>query len=115
MGRRGFLGAAASLAAGSVFASQGSPALAQAPASGSRAATHISGRRKLGALDVSSVGLGVQNMSRTYQTTVPYRPEMITIIPTAFDRGITFFDAAEALWPARSRTHPRRSHSPVPR
>ncbi len=99
MGRRGFLGAAASLAAGSVLASQGSPALAQAPASGSNPATHVSGRRKLGALDVSSVGLGVQNMSRTYQTTVPYRPEMITVIRTAFDRGVTFFDAAEAYGP----------------
>ena len=31
----------------------------------------LDGRRKLGSLEVSSVGLGVQNMSRTYQTTVP--------------------------------------------
>jgi aryl-alcohol dehydrogenase-like predicted oxidoreductase len=57
------------------------------------------GRRRLGKLEVSSVGLGVQNMSRTYQTTVPYRPEMINIIRTAFDRGVTFFDAAEAYGP----------------
>ena len=57
------------------------------------------GRRKLGALEVSSVGLGVQNMSRTYQTTIPTRPEMINIIRTAFDRGVTFFDAAEAYGP----------------
>ena len=99
MGRRGFLGAAASLAAGSILAGQGSQASGQTPASASSAATHVSGRRKLGALDVSSVGLGVQNMSRTYQTTVPYRPEMITIIRTAFDRGVTFFDAAEAYGP----------------
>jgi predicted oxidoreductase len=45
---------------------------------------------------VFSVGIGVQNMSRTYQTTVPNRPEMINIIRTAFDRGVTFYDAAEA-------------------
>ena len=57
------------------------------------------GRRKLGRLDVSSVGLGVQNMSRTYQTTVPGRPEMLNIIRTAFDRGVTFYDAAEAYGP----------------
>jgi aryl-alcohol dehydrogenase-like predicted oxidoreductase len=38
-------------------------------------------------------------MSRTYQTTVPHRPEMINIIRTAFDRGVTFFDAAEAYGP----------------
>jgi aryl-alcohol dehydrogenase-like predicted oxidoreductase len=57
------------------------------------------GRRRLGALEVSSIGLGVQNMSRTYQTTVPYRPEMINIIRTAHDLGVTFFDAAEAYGP----------------
>lgn len=58
------------------------------------------GRRKLGGtLEVSSVGLGVQNMSRTYQTTIPSRPEMINIIRTAFDHGVTLFDAAEAYGP----------------
>ncbi|MET0752788.1 MAG: aldo/keto reductase [Pyrinomonadaceae bacterium] len=57
------------------------------------------GRRKLGKLEVSSIGLGVQNMSRKYETTVPYRPEMINIIRAAFDRGVTFFDAAEAYGP----------------
>ena len=58
-----------------------------------------SGRRKLGKLEVSSVGLGVQNMSRKYETTVPYRPEMINIIRNAFDSGVTFFDTAEAYGP----------------
>jgi aryl-alcohol dehydrogenase-like predicted oxidoreductase len=50
-------------------------------------------------LEVSSIGLGVQNVSRKYGTTVPYRPEMIAIIRAAFDRGVTFFDAAEAYGP----------------
>ena len=45
------------------------------------------------------MGLGVQNMHRTYQTTVPHRPEMINIIRSAFDRGVTFFDTAEAYGP----------------
>lgn len=45
------------------------------------------------------MGLGVQNMDRTYQTTVPYRPEMIAIIRAAFERGVTFFDTAEAYGP----------------
>ncbi|MCC6928365.1 MAG: aldo/keto reductase [Gemmatimonadaceae bacterium] len=57
------------------------------------------GRRRLGTLEVSSVGIGVQNMSRRYETTVPYRPEMHRIIRAAYDRGITFFDAAEAYVP----------------
>ncbi len=58
------------------------------------------GKRKLGAsLEVSSIGLGVQNMSRTYQTTIPSRTEMHHIIRTAFDKGVTLFDAAEAYGP----------------
>ena len=60
----------------------------------------ISGKRKLGkTLEVSSIGLGVQNMSRTYQTTIPSRSEMHHIIRTAFDKGVTLFDAAEAYGP----------------
>ncbi len=70
------------------------------PSSGSApAAPAAIGRRKLGSLEVSSVGMGVQNMSRTYQTTIPRRPEMYKIIQAAFDRGVTFFDAAEAYGP----------------
>ncbi len=57
------------------------------------------GRRRLGSLEVSSIGLGVQNMTRTYQTTIPTRPEMLNIIRSAFDNGVTFFDAAEAYGP----------------
>jgi aryl-alcohol dehydrogenase-like predicted oxidoreductase len=75
--------------------------LAQARPRPTAAATTATGpaRRKLGALEVSSVGLGVQNMSRTYQTTIPTRSEMLHIIRTAFDHGVTFFDAAEAYGP----------------
>lgn len=59
-----------------------------------------SAKRKLGAsLEVSAIGLGVQNMSRTYQTTIPSRSEMHNIIRTAFNKGVTFFDAAEAYGP----------------
>ena len=55
--------------------------------------------RKLGTLEVSSIGLGVQNITRTYQTFVPSRGDMINIIRTAFDKGVTLFDAAEAYGP----------------
>jgi len=104
--RRSFLKGAATLAVTSLVTGMtASEALAQPPAkaqarvSAQADAARVSGRRKLGSLEVSSVGLGVQNMDRTYQTTVPYRPEMIAIIRTAFDRGITFFDTAEAYGP----------------
>ena len=62
-------------------------------------AADLPGRRRLGTLEVSSIGLGVQNMSRKYETTVPHRPEMINIIRAAYDRGVTFFDTAEAYGP----------------
>jgi len=91
--RRQFLVAGAGVAAGSLLS--GIPAVAQEQAE----QPARPGRRKLGSLEVSSVGLGVQNMSRKYETTVPYRPEMINVIRAAFDRGVTFFDAAEAYGP----------------
>lgn len=60
----------------------------------------LSSRRKLGRLlEVSAIGLGVQNMNRTYQTTIPNRSEMHNIIRKAFDNGVTLFDAAEAYGP----------------
>lgn len=57
------------------------------------------GMRKLGKLEVSSMGLGVQNMSRKYDTSTPYRPEMVNVIRSAYENGVTFFDAAEAYGP----------------
>ena len=100
IGRRSFLLSAGSLAATPLLSGMTSPAFAQQMTSSSRLpASATIGRRRLGKLEVSSIGIGVQNMSRTYQTTVPTRPDMINIIRTAFDRGVTFFDAAEAYGP----------------
>jgi len=99
IGRRGFLGAAGSLAAVPLLGAASTQVFAQTAGSGSQASTQASERRKLGTLEVSSVGIGVQNMSRTYQTTIPTRPEMLNIIRTAFDGGVTFYDAAEAYGP----------------
>jgi aryl-alcohol dehydrogenase-like predicted oxidoreductase len=96
MGRRGFLMALAGLAV--------APLIGCADRSMPRSSTPVGpaqglGRRRLGGLEVSSLGLGCQNMSRTYQGTVPERPEMLRIIRTAFERGVTFYDAAEAYGP----------------
>lgn len=49
------------------------------PAASTGASKSEIGRRKLDSLEVSSVGLGVQNMSRTYQQTIPTRAEMHNI------------------------------------
>ena len=99
IGRRSFLLTAGSLAAAPLLGGMATKAFAQSDATSGTPAPAAPGRRRLGKLEVSSVGIGVQNMSRTYQTTVPSRPEMLNIIRTAFDRGVTFYDAAEAYGP----------------
>lgn len=99
VGRRRFLLAAGSLAAAPLVGHTQEQSSAQRSVSTSSAPREVTARRKLGSLEVSSLGLGVQNMSRTYETTVPSRPEMLKIIRTAFDRGVTFYDAAEAYGP----------------
>jgi aryl-alcohol dehydrogenase-like predicted oxidoreductase len=99
IGRRSFLLSAGSLAAAPLLGGIATQASVEATESEKAPAPAPIGRRRLGSLEVSSVGIGVQNMSRTYQTTIPRRADMINIIRTAFDRGVTFFDAAEAYGP----------------
>ncbi len=100
MNRRNLLRSGLTFAGGSMLALQASAGeLIQETAKKETSANAKPGRRKLGTLEVSSLGLGVQNMSRTYQTTIPSRPEMHKIIRTAFDKGVTLFDAAEAYGP----------------
>src|SRR5919106_6514111 len=57
-------------------------------------------KRKLGnsGLEVSALGLGCMGMSRSFDP-VPDRQEMIALIRTAVERGITFFDTAEVYGP----------------
>jgi aryl-alcohol dehydrogenase-like predicted oxidoreductase len=57
-------------------------------------------KRKLGKsnLDVSALGLGCMGMSFSYGE-VKDKQEMISLIRTAVDRGITFFDTAEVYGP----------------
>jgi aryl-alcohol dehydrogenase-like predicted oxidoreductase len=101
IGRRSFLLSAGSLAAAPLLGGSATQAFGQtaAQAPSTPAAAGEMGRRRLGSLEVSSIGMGVQNMARKYETTVPYRPEMIDIIRAAFERGVTFFDTAEAYGP----------------
>lgn len=56
-------------------------------------------KRRLGAdLEVSALGLGCMGMSQSYGPS-PDRPEMISLIRTAVERGVTFFDTAEVYGP----------------
>jgi aryl-alcohol dehydrogenase-like predicted oxidoreductase len=104
MNRRNLIKSGLAIVGGSLLASStsGKPPIAESPVlNGLTNAS--SGRRRLGGkLEVSSIGLGVQNMPRTYQTTIPSRPEMINIIRKAFDHGVTLFDTAEAYGPFES-------------
>lgn len=99
IGRRGVLAAAGAAAVAPMLAGAAATQGAAAPAPAGGTAPTLTARRKLGELEVSAVGLGVQNMHRTYQTTVPYRPDMLAIIRAAHDQGVTFFDCAEAYGP----------------
>lgn len=57
-------------------------------------------KRKLGNgnLEVSALGLGCMGMSRSFDP-VPDRQEMLALIRTAVERGVTFFDTAEVYGP----------------
>ena len=51
-----------------------------------------------GGLEVSAIGLGCMSMTGGYSDR-PDRKEMISLIHTAVDRGVTFFDTAEIYGP----------------
>jgi aryl-alcohol dehydrogenase-like predicted oxidoreductase len=56
-------------------------------------------KRKLGSeLEVSAIGLGCMGMSFGYGPAAD-KQEMIALIRSAFERGVTFFDTAEAYGP----------------
>ncbi len=107
MNRRQLFKTGLAVAGGSVLASVAGAQSAAQKNKGNSPSQHsqntpaatLSERRKLGTLEVSGIGMGVQNMHRKYTTTVPYRPEMISVLREAYDRGVTFFDCAEAYGP----------------
>jgi aryl-alcohol dehydrogenase-like predicted oxidoreductase len=54
--------------------------------------------RKLGSLEVSEIGFGTMSFASTYGAS-PSDDEAIRVIRGAYDRGVTFFDTAEAYGP----------------
>src|SRR5262245_47090735 len=57
-------------------------------------------KRMLGksGLDVSAIGLGCMGMNFSYAP-FPDRKDMVALIRTAVERGVTFFDTAEVYGP----------------
>jgi aryl-alcohol dehydrogenase-like predicted oxidoreductase len=56
-------------------------------------------RRKLGSLDVSTLGLGCMSMAPGFYNPAPPKQEMVAHIRAAVERGVTFFDTAEVYGP----------------
>jgi aryl-alcohol dehydrogenase-like predicted oxidoreductase len=96
--RRSFLRTTGMIAATTIAGGLSFPALAQEN-NDALAKPMVSGRRKLGKLEVSSVGLGCQDFTGTFYATRPSRADMITLARTAHEHGVTLFDAAEAYGP----------------
>src|ERR1700676_1965291 len=70
-------------------------------------------KRKLGnKLEVSALGLGCMGMSFSYGV-VHDEQEMISLIHTAVDRGITFFDTAEVYGPFTNEVLVGKALSPI--
>jgi aryl-alcohol dehydrogenase-like predicted oxidoreductase len=71
-------------------------------------------KRKLGNsnLEVSALGLGCMGMSFSYGV-VHDEQEMISLLRTAVDRGITFFDTAEVYGPFTNEVLVGKALSPV--
>jgi len=67
-------------------------------ASQKRSAKTIPSRR-LGALEVSAIGLGCMSMNSGNYKPPKDRREMIRLIHAAVDRGVTYFDTAEVYGP----------------
>ncbi|MFF2773136.1 aldo/keto reductase, partial [Streptomyces bacillaris] len=56
--------------------------------------------RRLGnGLEVSAIGLGCMGMSQSYGPNPGSRDDMIDVLRSAVDLGVTFFDTAEVYGP----------------
>ena len=91
LNRREFITAGLVLAAAAAF-----PRIA---ASAPAARPLAIARRKLGALEVSAIGLGCMSMNSGNYNPPKDKGEMIRLIHAAVERGVTYFDTAEVYGP----------------
>lgn len=99
--RRDVLIAGATIAAPALLTAIPTRGQAQAPAQS--AANAVAGsirhrRRQLGSLEVSAVGCGCMNFDWAYGPPTD-RKDAVKLIRTAYERGVTIFDTAEAYGP----------------
>lgn len=91
MDRREFITAGLILAAAATFPRIAASAPAQRPL--------VTARRKLGALEVSAIGLGCMSMNSGNYNPPKDKSEMVRLIHAAVERGVTYFDTAEVYGP----------------
>jgi hypothetical protein len=101
--RRDFIRGTAGAAAGVLLSEIGGAAQAfsasqSAPRGPVRGATSERTRRRLGSLEVSAVGLGCMNVAWGFGPPIE-RKDAVRLIRGAYDRGVTYFDSAEAYGP----------------
>lgn len=105
--RRNFLIAGAGLAlaattlgrSGAVMAKPAGQDMPNAPSDAAPVRKETLTTRKLGSLEVSSMGLGCLPMVGYYGGGPRDRKAMVSLIRAAFEQGITFFDTAEVYGP----------------
>lgn len=79
---------------------------------GTSAAPAVMEHRSLGGLNVSAIGLGCLPMVGYYSTKHD-KNDMINLIRSAYDQGVTFFDTAEVYGPYTSETWVGEALKPV--
>lgn len=89
--RRNFIATTSLAGAGLIFSQFGCAAAQKLPSGKME-------RRMLGSLEVSSLGLGCMSMAGIYNEPKP-KNEMIAVIRSAVEQGVTFFDTAEVYGP----------------
>jgi aryl-alcohol dehydrogenase-like predicted oxidoreductase len=105
MHRRDFLALGLGLTAAALL-----PSVA---AGGAPTATAPLPSRRLGALEVSALGLGCMSMVAGTYNPAPDRRAMVALIRAAVDRGVTFFDTAQVYGPFASEAIVGEALQPV--
>jgi len=98
--RRGFIGLSVGITAAAMLpiATGGAQSAPAQGSAGGQLPVREPGRRHLGALEVSELGLGCMGAT-AFLYPFPSRQRMIGVIRDAHERGVTFFDTAEIYGP----------------
>ncbi|MFZ1084896.1 MAG: aldo/keto reductase [Terracidiphilus sp.] len=71
-------------------------------------------KRRLGNLEVSAIGLGCMRMSEGHGPVAGTKEEMIAVMRSAVERGVTFFDTAQVYGPFVNEEVVGEGLAPVP-